>query len=233
MDTRPDNLDALVNRQVRRWRASRDAAREGTATRWPIITVSRSFGAKGASLARALADRLGFEVWGRELLTRIAEHSDAHETLFATLDERARNSIRETIGYLLSTRYPSASEYFNELLRVVHTLGEHGGSVIIGRGANVILRPEDALSVRVVAARDKRVAGLAEEQGLTEKKAAALVDNTDRDRANFIRQHFGRDIDAADGYDLVINSGTLTLAQALDIVTAAYVCRYGDPRADR
>ena len=41
-----------------------------------IITISRQFGAAGSTIGKAVADRLGFEFYDRELILQMARNSN-------------------------------------------------------------------------------------------------------------------------------------------------------------
>jgi cytidylate kinase len=122
----------------------------------------------------------------------------------------------------------SASDYFRELARVVHTIASHGGAVIIGRGVAFMLDPASALRVRTVCPVDLRARGIAERSGVTEAQARAEIESIDADRRAFVRDHYGRDTDDPAAYDLLVNTGTMSLEQCAELVACAYRARFGD-----
>ncbi len=224
----PRAIHAIVDEQVRRWNAERlSRAKDVPPRHWPVVVVSRQYGAQGAALARLVADGLSFPLWDREILHEIAQHSGALETLFASLDEHRRHGVIETISGLGPGPHVSASGYRVALLRVLHTLGAHGGAVIVGRGAQFVLGPDHALRVRAVAPLEERVRGLARRRGLSELEARQDVATIETERRNFIRDLFGRDDDEPAAYDLVVNTATVPLARAAALVLEAYRARFG------
>ena len=117
---------------------------------WPVITISREFGASGRSLAKELGRRIGFKVWDRELLSAISKEAGADERFLASLDERRRKLIDDALyGSFMGSKH-SNTHYFRSLMQVVHTIGAHGKSIIVGRGSNYIVDSAAALRVRVV-----------------------------------------------------------------------------------
>ncbi len=212
---------AIVDHQVQRW------SHEQKRTRWgrtspPVITVSRQYGTLGAMIARSAAERLGFECWDQELLHAIAEHAKLPRVMFESLDERRRNAVTEVIGVFAQKANVTASDYLKQLMRVLHTIAQHGEAVIVGRGAQYILNPATTLRIRAVAPLEMRVAGLAKRNEITEKEAREEALTIDEERRDFIRHHYNRDIEDPAGYDVTINTGTLSLELATDLVVAAY-----------
>jgi cytidylate kinase len=68
---------------------------------------------------------------------------------------------------------------------------------------------------------EQRIAELAEREHITTAAARAMVADADRDRRAFVRDLYGKDIDDPAGYDLWVNTGTLSLDAAADIIVAA------------
>ena len=228
METRASSIQQVVERQCRRWEILREhrAEREKPA-HWPIITIEREFGAQGEALGRILAERAGFTFWDGELVHAIAEESGANETVLRSLDEHRRSAIEESIQGALFGGQHMASEYLRRLMKLIHAIAAHGGSVVVGRGAQYILTPENGLRVRVVCSLEERIRGYAQRQGIEVSRASAHVKRSDAERSRFVRQSFSRDAAVAADYDLVVNTGTCTLEQAAGIVLEAYGARFG------
>ena len=111
--------------------------------------------------------------------------------------------------------------------QVVHTLERHGGAVVIGRGAQFIVPSERALRVRVICVHEKRVSGYASRQGMSEGQARKKVDDTDRERQAFYRKHYGQEVVHPTHYDVMVNTGALSLEAAAEVIVAAYRAKFG------
>lgn len=222
-------IDQMITEQVKTW-AQREAeakVKGEVPGAWPIITISREFGARGAALAVVLGAQIGFKVWDKELLHAIAEEGGGDERLLASLDEHRRKAIDDAMrGALTGSRHTN-TQYFRTLLRVVHTLTAHGKCIIVGRGANYISKAPGTFRVRVVAPLETRVRGYAQREGLPEKEARKQIVARDADRADFVRHHFKHDIGNPSDYDLVINADTYSVEQMAGIVRTAYEVKTG------
>lgn len=226
---RAGNILHVVERQCRRWELQRTQQRGVVSAPefWPVITVSREFGARGELLARTIADEIGFSMWDGELVHAVAEETGANEAVLRSLDEQRRRTIKDTIeGALMGGQYMN-SEYLRRLMRLIHTIAAHGRSVVVGRGAEYILKPNSILRIRAVCPFEERLRGYAEREGLDERVARQIVEKEEHKRAAFIRQNFHRKTFNASDYDLTVNTGSLPLPRLVDVVLEAYQAKFG------
>jgi cytidylate kinase len=115
-------------------------------------------------------------------------------------------------------------EYLKHLLKVIGTIGKHGWAVIVGRGANFILPADKRFAVRIGAPQLWRIDNVSREFSISTEDAKRRVIRTESDRRAFIRKYFNADIEDSTNYDLVINSATLSVDSAVDVISAALGC---------
>lgn len=217
---------SLAEQQAQRFRLVQQLG-QGPATHWPIITLSREFGAQGAAVGEAVAERLGFAFWDQELLHRIASETGAVETLLATLDERARSRLEDFLAETIVGSAGTGLEYVRQVTRVVHTLDQHGSAVVIGRGSQFLVAPERALHVRVIAPLAQRVTNYAQSRGVSLDNAEHDARAADEERVAFARRYFAQDPRNPVHYDLVINTGTFARPDAADMILLGYERKFG------
>jgi len=230
------DVQRIVEEQVGRWAVQRQKRMRGEAPTsvatdapWPLITVSREHGSLGSAVAEEVAKLLKYSFWDQELVHLIAKQSGAEEALVASVDEKTRGAIEEFVSRLLVGLETSVADYVGSVGRVVRTLEKHGSAVVVGRGANFVLDPRLVFRVRVVCPEDIRIDRIAELHGLNRKDAERHVREVGRQRRNFIRQHYDRDIADPNCYDLVINTGHISIQSAADIVVDAYRVKFPEP----
>jgi cytidylate kinase len=223
MERAPRSVDAMVGAQVSRWLGERERINTPTAgPPPPVVTLSREFGAQGAAVGKLVAERLQYSFWNRELLAAIAEHAHVDAAALARFDEHHPSAIAETMsGLMPGPARIGQVDYARELTTVVRDIVSRGGAVLVGRGLNFMIDRSRALRVRVVCPLEQRIAVLAERDHISTTEARARIADADRDRRAFVRDLYGKDIDDPAGYDVWVNTGTLTLDAAADIVTAA------------
>lgn len=222
-------VEQIIEDEVRKWmyqQARRPRTGELALT-WPIITVSREFGAGGSELGALLGERTGFTVWDREIVRAIAEESGCLDSSFNYVDERPIKAIDDIIHGTLMGSERTNIHYIRALVRIIRTIATHGAAVIVGRGAHYILRDEAVLRVRVVCPLDVRVQRYAEKQDLDLKQAHAFIQDMESQRREFVRLNFHRDVDLPSDYDLIVNSGSYTPDQLMNLISVAYRNRFG------
>jgi len=106
-------------------------------------------------------------------------------------------------------------------MKVGGTIGEHGRAIIVGRGANFVLPPGRRFRVRIVAPEKKRVKKVSTDYGVPLKEAKRRIIKTESGRRAFIRKYFNADIADPVNYDLIINTGTISIDAATDAIKGA------------
>lgn len=226
------SIQFLLDRQLRRWemekslRQSQPARERLGPPLQPVITVSRQRGSGGSQIAELLARRFDYTLLDRDVIDRICASSGIRRSIVESLDEHAKSQIAIWCDAMVAQRYADASDYIRFLFETICSVAALGGVVVVGRGANFIVGPERGLHVRVVAPREQRIQRLVDDSRLTRKDATHEIDLRDRERVEFIRQVFGRDIADPEGYDLVVNTGAIGFDEAVNVVAAAATAKF-------
>jgi cytidylate kinase len=214
----------VLVRAAQHWEARRRAAaaagdRSPTPTAF-TIALSREVGARGTSVARVVGERLGWHVYDHELVELIAQEMRLRTSLLESVDERHVSWLEECLENFTSLPSVSESSYVRHLLETVLSLGAHGECVIVGRGTALVLPPATTLRVRLVAPLEDRIAFIRRQRGLSHEEAARYVEQVDRQRTHFTRDHFQKDPADAVNYDLIVNSGRFTVEECADVIIA-------------
>jgi cytidylate kinase len=180
-----------------------------------VITVSREYGAGGTETARRVAELLGWELLDRELLHQAAAVEHVPDAELERLDEKALS---------LADRFrlhPPHEKYLHGLKEAVRQAGARGHVVLVGRGTRQLLGDvPGAFHLRLVAPREWRVRRMAEREGWSQEQAQARCLEVDRTRDRFTRYFFGPDATRPDRYDLVANTGWVSLDDVAAVVAA-------------
>src|SRR6266540_839853 len=233
------SIEQLVDQQVLRWLAERQIADRlsGSPPRpseppvaeaqRPVICVSREFGALGGQIGRIAAGRLGFGFYAQELVDEIAKQAHVRRKVVESLDERRRSGVARWVDELVQIGRFTPTDYMHNLSAVVLTLGRHGKSVIVGRGAFLMLDPEFTLRVRCHAPLDWRVERAATTYGLSAFDARAMVVRIDRERTAFYRDNFKVEVSDPHHFDLFLNPCTTGVHACAELVVSAFEARFG------
>jgi cytidylate kinase len=218
-------IEALADRQVRYWNLDRDA-RKRQAERnppFPIITVSRQLGSGGCAVANALASKLKCQVYDRELVHEIAKRAHVSSVLVEELDERACRRIDIWLETLFDHDLFDFGDFRRSLTEVVQTIANLGPAVILGRGANFVPRRSPRLDVRVVAPMETRLKRLMERLQMDEPSARVALAQSDVERCKFTHRVHHADWNDLRHYDLVVDTGILSVEEATALVHARWV----------
>jgi cytidylate kinase len=168
-----------------------------------------------------LAKELGFDLFGIELVDIIAKNAGLSRQMVATLDEKTLTKLEDWLAEGLSGEQLSSKNYFRNLCTVVFAIGAHGNAVILGRGANFLLKPEDRLAIRLIASLKERVKKVMRKQGISKEKSLKYLEEIRQQRRSFVKKHFNADIGDPANYDMVINTAFNKPKAIIKIIRAA------------
>jgi hypothetical protein len=215
------SIEALIDRQIRKWEVEKKARDEQAAPKereiLPIITVSRERGSSGSFLARRLAEELDYQLAHRQIIDMICCDSGYRKRIIEALDEKTKSQLELWVEGLFQGQYVDASDYFKYLYHTVIAIAKHGGIVLIGRGGNLIVTLQAGFHIRVVAPERRRVENIMKYAFVDEQTATEAVRDSDEERSNFIKSNFNHDINDPHYYDLVINTGLIDIEDAVKI----------------
>jgi cytidylate kinase len=193
------------------------------------IAISRQAGAGAVAVAQAVAQRLGWPAYDRELIEKVAEDAGLHARLVESVDERRVSWLEECWKGFLSLPGISEVGYARRMTEVITRLGSIGACVIVGRGAPQILPAASTLRVRLVAPLAYRVKSIQERNGLPPAEAEKFVAETDRQRSTYVKDHFHTDAADPAQYDLVLNTSRLGVSACAEVIVAALEQMKGHP----
>lgn len=185
------------------------------------IAISREAGTRDLAIAEAVGRRLNWSVYDQRLLELIASAMHVGVRMLDSVDERH-------VGWL-----QCALEDFSDVPRVgeyafAHTLADtllslaaRGECVILGRGAAFVLPANSTLRVRLVAHIEDRIAFVCHEHRLSRSDARQFIEKIDRERTEFVQTHFRHDPADVANYDLVLNTGRMTIGECAELVVDA------------
>ncbi|NEK86443.1 cytidylate kinase-like family protein [Blastococcus saxobsidens] len=198
-----------------------------------IVTVSASYGAAGAEIAPAVADRLGLPFHDRAIPGRVAgrlgvpvaEAEANDETVVRGLWRLVASlgTMPDPVGAVVpGTPLPDARAYREQTERVLAEIAEGDGGVVLGRAAAMVLRDRpDALHVRLDGPREQRLSSAVARSGRPREEVARELAAADRGREAYVRHFYRCDPAEARHYHLVVDTTALPLETGIELVVAA------------
>jgi cytidylate kinase len=200
-----------------------------------VVTISATYGAGGAVVGPAVAERLGVPFVDRAIPVAVAND------LGIPLDEALSRDeqVKGWLGRMLATTAPMSAEWMvgpghvrtallsdAEVLRstegAIRRTVTGAGGVILGRAAAIVLRDHPgAFHVRLDGDPDRRVRRAMSMQGISERAARDAMSRNDKARSAYVRHFYGADAASPEYYHLVLDSTVVPLDTCTEIVVAA------------
>lgn len=189
-----------------------------------IITISREYGSGGHTIAKRVAQKLGIEIYDRDIIRSTVKDTG----LDTGIVEREEEEISRADAFLrmiTPAAYVDRREAIYEVERdSILTLASKGPCVFIGRCADAILNEAnvDCLNVFVYADdvhRAVRVSQLLDTKNPTEIQKA--MKRTDAARHSYYQQFAGRKWGDFRNYNMMLDSGMLGYDTCVDLICEA------------
>jgi cytidylate kinase len=121
-------------------------------------------------------------------------------------------------------------DYVRMVGMVILDMAKEGNVLIIGRASQVLLRDHpETLHVQVVAPLVCRMEKLMRVEGLTRQGATRRITASDQARADHLRRYYGVNSLDPQLYDLVINTGRISIQTAIQLVVLTQLQRVMPP----
>lgn len=182
-----------------------------------IVTMEREYGSGASPIAQKVAEKLGYTLYDQVLTDKIARLLQCDRRHVEQQEER-RDSLRYRLlksflrgSFEGSMNTPHMQIADAEGIRrateqLVRKAASEGSAVIVGRGAAYYLHDQpECFHVFVYAPFEEKVRRL-QAEGKSESEAIDLVENVDRERTAFIKEHFDIDWPERSYFHLMVNS---------------------------
>jgi cytidylate kinase len=199
-----------------------------------VVTISRQFGAGGWTLAKKLVERFAFELVNEQAIDDLARKQKVSPDWLKAVEKEASSNLLSTISSAVSTgifyRSPSApregfegmehKRYIDYLAHVMGAMADQGGFVIVGRGAQFVLKGHPkAIHVLLIAEYEDRVQFLIKGYNLSRQEAEDLIREKERQRAAVGEKIFKSDINDLRLYHVMVNTSLVPFAWAADAIS--------------
>jgi cytidylate kinase len=199
-----------------------------------IITISRELGSEGDTICDMTCERLGFCRVDKAVLMQVAEEAGIDVDAVLEIERGFAKRARLVSGEMTSLYRKQRTAFekegvmddrtFVEVLRdAVEDYARQGDAVIVGRGGQMILRDwPNVLHVRLYASEAVRAQRIAVREGISEAAAARLIQESDEQKRQFIRQMFNNaDWRNLKYYSLAIDTARVPAEAAAQIIVLA------------
>jgi cytidylate kinase len=198
-----------------------------------IVTVSAPYGAGGAEVAPAVAERLGLPFHDRAIPAQVAARLGVPVAEAEANDETVVRGLWRLVtslgampdpagGVVHSATAVDEQSYRQQTEKILQEIAEGEGGVVLGRAGALVLRDHpDALHVRLDGPQERRIAQAMRRQGVGRAEAERLRRDADRAREAYVRHFYGADARDPALYHLVVDSTRLPVDAVVDLIAAA------------
>ena len=179
-----------------------------------VITISREYGAGGQNIAKRVAHELGITIYDKDIVRETVKASGFDFDLVRKEEEEISkaNSFFKSI-WANSAFCPDPQEVIHDVQKaVILKFAKEGPCVILGRGADVIMREAgiDSLNVFIHASELHRAVRLQAETGIADAtELQKLMAKHDNNRRAYYTHYTGKQWGDSKNYHLTLDSGIL------------------------
>lgn len=108
-------------------------------------------------------------------------------------------------------------------VETICSLAQQGPCIIVGRGANRILKEcGDVLNIFIYAERDIRLKRAVDVYHVPEEQAEKVLNAVDKNRAAYLKYYTDQVFGKAENYHLCIDSGKIGIENSVKVIEAVY-----------
>lgn len=191
-----------------------------------IITISRQFGSGGRTVGRLVAEKLGIPFYDKELVEQIALESGFAPKYVEENGEHAPGKSLFSYAFApqgvpgVMNGLSTADFLWQVQCGAILQLADQGPCVIVGRNADYILKDrKDAFHAFIHADMAFRADRIVRLYGESEKSPETRLQEKDKRRKVNYQHYTGRVWGAAENYDICLNTATVGVEEAAEIIT--------------
>ncbi len=187
-----------------------------------IITISREFGSGGREIGKRLADELNYAYYDREIISAIAKETGLEEDYINDISERRIYPYAFQFAKSFSMYTPFQSNQTDILVaqqKILKEIAKKGNCVIVGRGANTILKDYNPINLFVYADMKSKINRCREkgneDEKLTDKELANKITQIDKNRKDYHKIISNLEWGVKENYHLCINTSNLEIKKII------------------
>lgn len=182
-----------------------------------IITISREFGSGGKYICEKLAEKLGYEYYDKDLISKVTDSTLLPESVVLAYNE-------SLTSHKLASKFYFGESGINDSIiaaqkKIIRELAEKGNCIILGRCANYYLKEWDSvLNVFIESDRFARLNRISELHNCSIEEAERMMKEYDKKRHLYYQYCTNRKWGDRMDYDIVLNSSKIGMDTCVDVL---------------
>jgi CMP/dCMP kinase len=185
--------------------------------KYRVLTISREVGSGGGEIAEIIAQKLGWKLVDKELILEISRMEKVSANEVEAFDEKVDAWIHritrsiwglsaDGISPIAPVEMFDAQKAANLAKRVIEEAHKIGNCVIVGRGAQCVLKGRKGVFHAFVYGELKQKAEKLRKRWAPGVNVEAKMQSTDQQRLEYIRLHYKENWHNPHLYDIMIDS---------------------------
>lgn len=193
-----------------------------------IITIAREFGSGGHILGEMIAKDLGIKLYDKEFIHLVAQKSGINESYIVRNEQSIPSFWLKCILAKSSEQSLERSLSSDDVLfvaesKIIQELAEKESCVIVGRCADFVLKDNPhVIKVFCYSDLDSARKRCAQEYGIPLEKTESEIKRINRNRIAHYEYYTGEKWGEPHHYNLMLNTGTIDLKTACQLVKGVY-----------
>lgn len=187
-----------------------------------IITISREFGSGGREVGKRLAEELNFAYYDSQIITMLSKETNLTEEYINNISEKGIYPYPFQFAKSFSN-YSALQNFKAEILvkqaNIIKEIVKKQNAVIVGRGANVILKEYNPMNIFVYANLKAKINRCkekkSEDENLSDKELEKKIKSIDKSRKEFTSLISNIEWGKKENYDLCINTSDVEIKKII------------------
>lgn len=190
--------------------------------KYPTITIARTYGAGGRTIARGISEKLGIPFYDKDFIKKTAEDSGySVEDIEREGETLSRGS--KFMNDFLNNAVSYKSSYdgiFEAERETILRLAREQDCIIVGRASNIILRSAGIpnFSIYLNASIADRIVRARELGESDEQDIERYIRKIDKRRATYYKNYTGTEMNDARNYDICLDTSTIDKDRCIDLL---------------
>lgn len=183
-----------------------------------IVTISREFGSGGKEVGKRLADALGYSYYDSEIITLLAKETGMSEEYIKNISEKGAYPYAFQFAKsfaMYSTVQNNQTELLVAQSKILKKIAEKGNAIIVGRGANTVLKYYNSMNIFVYADMESKIKRCREkakeDENLTDKELEHKIKSIDKNRKALNDLISNAEWGSKENYNLCINTSNIEI----------------------
>lgn len=185
-----------------------------------IITIGREYGAGGRTIAKRISELTGIPYYDKDIIKLTAEKTGFSEEMIQDTEEQTM--ARTIFNWFMPTA--TASSYDKAIMaqaQTIRKIAKEGPCVIVGRGADYILRDfPNVINVFVYAEEEDKIQYAMQTHGESREQAQRRVRHSDASRESYYHYLTKGKWGDLSNYHLSLNSSPIGKEACADVIIA-------------